>query len=147
MKVDFDVKGLRDVEVKLNGLEARARDPRPAMRVVRTQMQESNKQNFDSDGAHLGTSWAPNAPATLKRKGNKRPNRDTGALEASLTGGKGKRSGATRTTARAGTSLFYAQFAQTGTKKAPRRAVVGLTVADQVKARETVLRYIATGIL
>jgi len=151
VKIDYSVKGVDLVHQRLEGVSDRAADARPAMRLVRDLMQDSNKKQFASGGSHLGTPWAPDAPSTLARKAGKgqdiRPNRATGALEASLTGGKGKRSSATKTSARAGTSLFYGRFAQTGTKRAPKRAIVGLGEADQRKAREIVLRYITHGLV
>lgn len=149
MKVTFSVRGGEEVEAMLEDVAKRAKDARPATRKVRDLMMASNRKQFATGGSHLGTPWPANAPETAKRKARKgqapRPNRATGALQASLSGGKGKRSGATKTGARAGTSLFYGRFAQAGTTKAPARPIVGLTTSDRRKAERIVLDYVVHG--
>src|SRR6478609_8046329 len=137
----FELEGDEKVIRDLTNAAGRAKDARPAMRKVREIMEGANRKQFTTSGGYLGESWAPLAPGTLARKARKGQDsgvlRATGALEASLTGGKGRRGGATRATARAGTSVWYAIFAAAGTKgaghgaSAPRRPVVGLTKHDR----------------
>jgi phage gpG-like protein len=135
----------------------RAKDARPAMRKVRSIMEGANREQFESGGAYLGDSWAPLSPGTLARKArhgeDSRALRATGALEASLSGGKGRRGGATRSTARAGTSVWYAIFAQSGTKGSVnahntgeiRRPIVGLSKRDRTKSIRVVEKFLQTG--
>jgi phage gpG-like protein len=133
----------------------RAKDARPAMRKVREILEGANRKQFQTSGAYLGEAWAPLAPGTLARKARKgqdsRTLRATGALEASLSGGKGRRGGATRTTARAGTSVWYAVFAKTGTTNAghgasaPARPIVGVSKTDRRKAIRVVEKFLTTG--
>lgn len=150
-----DLEGDDRVLKDLAGAAARAKDARPAMRKVRAIMEGANRRQFETSGAYLGDSWAPLAPGTLARKARKgqdsRILRATGALEASLSGGKGRRGGATRSTARAGTSIWYAVFAKAGTKNAghgassPARPIVGLSKRDRTKAIRVVEKFLATG--
>ena len=149
MPVVLHETGATQVAADLGHFAERARDARPAMRKVRSIMESGYKRNFETGGAYLGDSWAALAPGTLARKARKdqdnRVLRATGALEASLSGGRGRRGGATRTQARAGTSVWYAIFAQAGTKTAPRRRLVGMTKRDVLKSVRTIEKYILTG--
>ena len=151
LELEGDEKVLHD----LTKAAERAKDARPAMRKVREILEGANRNQFQTSGAYLGDSWAPLAPGTLARKARKgqdsRVLRATGALEASLSGGKGRRGGATRTTARAGTSIWYAVFAMSGTKdaghgaSAPARPVVGLAKRDRTRAIRVVEKWLTTG--
>jgi phage gpG-like protein len=154
-RISAKLEGEDKVIHDLTEAAKRAKDARPAMRKVRAIMEEANRKQFETSGAYLGDSWAPLAPGTLARKARKGQGSDilraTRALEASLSGGKGRRGGATRTTARAGTSIWYAVFAKTGTRKAghgassPARPIVGLTKRDRTKAIRVVEKFLLTG--
>jgi phage gpG-like protein len=151
VELEGDEKVIHD----LTTAAGRAKDARPAMRKVRAIMEGANRKQFETGGAYFGDSWAPLAPGTLARKARKgqdsQPLRASGVLEASLSGGKGRRGGATKTIARAGTSVWYAVFAQAGTKKAghgasaPKRPIVGLAKRDRTKAIRVVEKFLATG--
>lgn len=153
--VALDIEGDAGVVSHLDAVAERTRDARPAMRKVRSIIEAGHRKQFETGGAYLGDSWEALAPGTLARKARKgqdsRILRASGALEASLTGGKGRRGGATRTTARAGTSVWYAVFAKSGTKHAghgassPVRTIVGLTTRDRLKSVRTIQKYILTG--
>jgi phage gpG-like protein len=154
-RLSLELKGDEAVIRTLTKAAERAKDARPAMRKVRELMEGANRKQFETSGAYLGDSWAPLAPGTLARKARKGQEsqtlRATGALEASLSGGKGRRGGATRTTARAGTSIWYAIFAMSGTKKAghgasaPARPIVGFAKRDRTKAIRVVEKWLTTG--
>lgn len=147
LQLEGDEQVLRD----LRSAARRAKDARPAMRKVRTIMEGANRKQFETSGSYLGQAWAPLAPATLARKARKgqdaRPMRATDVLEASLTGGKGRRGGATRSSARAGTSIWWAAVARAGGRSSnrKRREIVGLTRIDRLKAIRVVEKFLQTG--
>jgi phage gpG-like protein len=154
-RMAVELEGDEKVIHDLTKAAERAKDARPAMRKVREIMEGANRRQFETSGAYLGESWAQLAPGTLARKARKgqdsRILRASGVLEASLSGGKGRRGGATRTSARAGTSIWYAVFAKAGTKNAgqgasaPARPIVGFSKADRRKAIRVVEKFLATG--
>lgn len=148
MPVQLEAKGITESVTHLGQFAKRARDARPAMRKVRQIMEAGQRKNFQSSGAYIGETWAPLAPGTLARKARKgqdaRILRASGALEASLSGGKGKRGGATKTGARAGTAVWYAIFTK-GTKTGPFRRIIGINKRDQLKVSRTVEKFLLTG--
>lgn len=147
IELEGDDKVLRDLAAAIK----RAKDARPAMRKVREILEKANRKQFQTNGAYLGDEWAPLAPATLARKARKgqdaRILRSSDALEASLAGGKGRRGGATRTTARAGTSIWYAAVASAGgsSKGRKRRRLIGVTRQDRARVRRTIEKFLQTG--
>lgn len=153
-QVATEVIGEKEVAADLRAISERARDARPAMRKVRSLLEAANRKQFETSGAYLGESWAQLAPGTLARKARKNQNlgilRATDVLYRSLTGGKGRRTGATRTSARAGTSVWWAVFTR-GTNNAghgassPPRPIVGLSPRDQRKAVMVVEKWLTTG--
>lgn len=149
MKFQFDVIGEDAAAADLLDVGGRGGDPRPAMRQIRDMLAETVEEQFRSQGSHLGTPWPANKPGTLANKARRgqgtRVLRATGALEASLTGGKGRRTLATRTTARAGTSVWYGIFAQAGTKRVPARPIVGADRADRTKALRILEHFVVHG--
>lgn len=149
MPLQVDADGVAQVKTHLGEFSDRAKDARPAMRKVRSIMEEGQRRNFETSGGYLGESWATLSPGTLARKARKGQDakvlRATGALEASLTGGRGKRTGATKTMARVGTSVWYAVFAQSGTKTGPKRRVTGMTTRDITKSVRVIEKFVLTG--
>jgi phage gpG-like protein len=154
-RILFDLDGDDAVIRHLTEAAKRAKDAKPAMQKVREILESANRRQFQTSGSYLGESWAPLSSNTLARKSRKgqdsRILRATGALEASLTGGKGRRTGATKTSARAGTSVWYAIFARTGTRNAghgasaPARPIVGLSKKDRMKCIRVVEKFLTTG--
>jgi phage gpG-like protein len=152
--VDIELIGASEVEADVKGVAERSSDARPAMRLVRDLMREGIKKNFETSGAYLGDSWRQLAPGTLARKAREgkdaKPLVADGGLEAALTGGKGKTSSATRTQAKAGISLWYGVFAQSGASgdrkgTEPARKIIGFTRRNQLKAGRMVEDYIISG--
>jgi phage gpG-like protein len=151
----IEAEGTETVASNLKDFGDRATDARPAMRKVRTIMEEGQRRNFETSGGYLGESWDELKPGTLARRAQKgqgtQPLVATGALERSLTGGKGRRGSATKTMARAGTSVWYGVFAQAGTKgagngaSAPKRRIVGLTQKDATKSIRVIEKFLMTG--
>lgn len=158
MRVDTDVIGEEKVLLDLEQMIQRAKDARPATKKVKEIFIESNRKTFESEGSHIGAPWAPLAEATKERKSREgldpRPlHGKTGALEASLKGGKGKRTGATKTGARAGSGVFYSKFVGRGAKGStnshntgiPARKLAGVTRAEEEEILTTVSSYIVHG--
>lgn len=151
MKLDVEVIGEEKVLANIKEMRARARDARPATRRVKDILITANRKQFETQGSYSGDPWAPLAPSTLERKTREgidlRPlHGKTGALETSLTGGRGKRTSATKSGARAGSKVWYGVFARSGTKSGePARKLVGLSHADQTKIGRVVLDYVAHG--
>jgi phage gpG-like protein len=157
MRVDTEVIGDEKVLLDLEKMIERANDARPATKQVKEILIKSNRENFESAGSHIGAPWAPLTEATKERKAREgldpRPlHGKTGALAASLTGGKGKRTGATRKGARAGTGVWYSVFAR-GTKGSAgshntgevARKLVGVTHSEEEEILTTVSTYIVHG--
>lgn len=120
MNVETKVIGEETILTNIEEMRGRAKEAKPATRKVKDLFIKWNRESFDSDGAFIGKPWAPLTDATVERK--KREGIDprpmhgkSGDLESSLTGGKGKRTGATKSQARAGSGIWYARFAR-GTK-------------------------------
>lgn len=95
--------------------------------------EESMRQGFAQSRSPGGEAWAPNKPATIKRKGHNAILRDKGQLGVSLTdsghpdaiveiANEPAGCGFTR-----GTSVPHSAPNQTGTKHTPARPHVGLT--------------------
>ncbi len=158
MRVDTEVIGEEKVLLDLEQMIARAKDARPATKKVKQIFIDSNKKTFESEGGHIGASWAPLAEATKERKSREgldpRPlHGKTGDLGASLTGGKGKRTGATKTGARAGSKVWYAGMVGRGTKAdagshntgIPARKLAGVTRSEEGEILTTVSDYIVHG--
>jgi len=147
VKLDVDVIGEERVLANLKEMRARARDARPATRKVKELMIEANRKQFSTQGGYSGDPWPPLAKATLERKSREgidlRPmHGKTGALAASLGGGRGKKTSATKSGARAGTKVWYGVFAR-GTKGGePTRKLVAFTHADQLKTVRIISDYV-----
>lgn len=106
---------------------------RDLMEAELAEVEEIERQSFASQTAANGEAWAPLKPATIRRKGHDRILMETGRLGVSLTQrghsdavveivdepGQG---GFAR-----GTSVEYAGFHQTGTKRMPARPPVGVS--------------------
>ena len=155
--IDTEVIGDEKVLLDLEEMIGRANDARPATRKVKEIFIESNKKNFESEGAHIGAPWPELTEATKERKAREgldpRPlHGKSGDLERSLAGGKGKRTGATKKGARAGSGIWYGIFAR-GTKGSVHshntgevaRKVVGVNRSEEEEILESVAGYIVHG--
>lgn len=152
---EIEAHGTETVASNLKEFGGRATDARPAMRKVRSIMEKGQRANFETSGSYLGEEWDQLSPGTLARRARlgqgTKPLVATGALERSLSGGRGKRGSATKTMARAGTSVWYGVFAQAGTKgagngaSAPKRRIVGMTQKDATKSIRVIEKFLMTG--
>lgn len=159
MKLETKVIGEEKVLADIAEMRARAMDAKPATRKVRDILVASNAKQFRSGGSGFGKPWAPLTPATLERKSREgldlRPmHGKTGALETSLEGGAGKRTSATKATARAGSGVWYSVFSR-GTKGSlsshntgeVARQLVGTTAAEREEILQIVSSYVVKGIV
>lgn len=111
------------------------------------------EDQFDSEGGHASGGWAKLADSTIAEKARKglRPEilQATGRLKESLTS-KFDADNIERmegVDAMAfGSSVPYATFHQTGTKKMPRRRPVALTEADKVEIMKAIQLATVRGI-
>lgn len=134
-ELDIKVLGAPEVENKLRSMGDRAIMAEPAFERIIGVFRESERALFER-----GRSWAPNAPATVERKGRNDPLVQTGALEKSLTveGDPGQLVDIGHDSVRFGSKLWYAHFA-VGTKTQPKRKVVNLRATDRAQI-VTILR-------
>lgn len=90
-------------------------------------------KHIDNRFEREGPGWAPLAPSTLMRRrkgrasfsgsGNKKL-QDSGLMRESFRGGRGHVSRKTASSIEVGTSVFYAEHHQTGTRRMPAREII-----------------------
>lgn len=149
---ELDVSGVAAARDDLVGIADRATDMRPAMRVVKHLLVEGNEKVFTSKGSAIGVPWPDLKPGTLARKARTGiPSLsslmvESGDLEVAATGGKGSRSRATRSSASAGVSPFYAVFhlgARDG--ELPPRPPVGIPADTEFESLTIMERFLIRG--
>lgn len=146
--LEFDVFGEDIAARHLLETAARSQDLRPASREIRNLLTKGNAAQFSSKGAFFGSSWPPLAAATLERKQGGEIGVRTGALKASLEGGRGRTTSATKTQVKVGTKVWYARMFAGGTKTGqPARQLVGATAAQIREANLIIRRYVTEGLV
>jgi phage gpG-like protein len=78
-------KSPEDLARKLEAMKARAKNLQPVMVVQAESIKKLLDDAFRQQRGPDGTPWAPNAPATIARKGSAKAGIDTGLLRASTT--------------------------------------------------------------
>lgn len=147
MKLDFSVLGEDLAADHLLRVAARSQDLRPAARQIRDLLTKGNAANFASQGSAFGT-WPPLAASTQERKRGGDIGVRSGAMKASLEGGRGRSTSATKTQVKVGTKVWYARFFAGGTKTGqPARPIVGVTSTEIAAANVILRRYITEGIV
>lgn len=138
----------KPVEKALGNFQASLADQSPALRRVADDFREMIARQFSSEGRAEGTPWAPLAPSTLRRR---RPGstgapilQSSGALLRSLTapGAPGHVEQLEDQSLAIGSSLPYALFHQTGTRRIPARPMIVLSGARSERWVEMVRRNI-----
>jgi Phage virion morphogenesis family len=139
--LSWEIDGAAEEARRLSELADRAENPRPAMLLIKSLLEEGHRKQFASKGGFLGTPWAENSPETLARKAREGvPSLSSqmvasGDLQESLSGGKGSRSRVSKSGVSVGTSLFYAVFHINPKRKGmPARPVVGINKATEESA-------------
>lgn len=144
----------RGTVAMLEGIASRSGDLRPAFKSIRELLIAGHKKNFEQEGAMFGDPWPSLSQETLARKARQglpsTPLVATGALQRALGGGRGKRTGVTRTLVRVGVAQFYSRFHQAGAPggrrgRMPRRQVVGINRQQRDKALSIIQTYLEHG--
>ncbi len=148
LRFEFEAHGDKLVSREILDMGDRALDARPAFRLIADDFRQFERARFDSRGE--GT-WRPLAPSTIAEKARKgqdpRILHATGRLRASLT---------EREDPDAyerifpnfmlfGSSVPYAHYLQTGTRKMPARKPLGFTEEQKVTTLKHLQRYIVHG--
>lgn len=126
----IDGRGLKNVRRRLQGIEDRASDLRPAWPRVQTYLADVEDEQFATTGARLGTPWTPLKPEYQLWKvarGGRPPLVLTGSLRDSFMGrGKWAIRDTNRKTAKFGSRHPLAHIHQRGTSggKIPPRPIL-----------------------
>jgi phage gpG-like protein len=145
LRFEFESYGDKLVSRELLHVGDRALDARPAFRLIADDFREYEKARFDSRGE--GT-WRPLSASTVLGKARRgmdpRILHATGRLRASLTE-KNDPDSYERIFPDFmlfGSSVPYAHFLQTGTRKMPARKPLGFTEAQKVTTLKRLQRFI-----
>jgi hypothetical protein len=135
----FRVTGVGGARARIDGLADRASDIRPALRKIRDEFADVERQHFASGG---GNRWPPLAAATLRDKRlhgyPARPLVRTGDLLASLTSAPSIEEIRPRRL-RVGTNLYYARFVN------KRRPLIAVTPEFRRRAVAAVNDHLTGG--
>lgn len=136
--------GVQAFTLELDKFHDRVVDARPAFEEMARQGVLSLQLQFQTQGTHYGSRWAPLSPAyaAWKRKhyGRKPILQLTGALIGSLGNGPG---GIHEVTARGmsvGTAIPYAKWHQRGTPHMPARPIVGESTSTDAKTYAKIMQ-------
>lgn len=145
IQITFDMGGVEVVKQQFATYGADVSDLTPAWTEIADDVQAQFALNMASEGAVFGHGWAPLQPNTIAERVRKGYGAGpilwrTGELGQSLSGDGGMAiKEVTPTSMTVGTSVPYATYHQTGTKKMPQRKIIGLSFA----ARSQVVRVLA----
>jgi phage gpG-like protein len=153
VRLTFEILGDKVVDRDLIRIGARITDARPALEAVATLMMSETGEQFDSQGARASGGWAPLKPATIlskRARGLEDPERilyATGALLRALTqrDDPNQLLEVHEDELLYGTTLPYAAFHQTGTRKMPQRRPVEFTEDTRREIVKLVQRFALTG--
>lgn len=137
----IDVLGNEEIEKKLLAMGGRVVLAEPAMHAIVNVFRDSEQAIFAR-----GRSWAPNAAATIARKGRSDPLVRSGALRRSLTEANDPNQlvEITPSSVKFGSKLWYAHFAL-GTTQQPKREVMKLRASDRARISGIVREWILHG--
>lgn len=151
MIIQLSAFGEKQVSREIMRVGQYAGDATPVMRVLARYWLKELARNFDTAGRHASGGWAPLKPSTVADKRSKgldpRILHATLRLRRSLTevgAPDGIRIIAPHQAA-VGTTVPYARYHQTGTRKMPRRRPLELNEAARKRSVKIVQRYIITG--
>lgn len=148
LRFEFEAYGDRLVSREILDIGGRGVDARPAFSAIADDLLGSEKRRFNSRG--FGT-WTPLAPSTLEAKARQgldpRVLHATDALRDSLTirGAEHQQLIIQPQFMVLGTTLDYAGYLQTGTRKMPARKPLGFPVGQRRKAVKRIQRFVVTG--
>ena len=141
------------VEKALESLALASQNPRPVLLSIGEDLVKSTKSRFNKSLAPDGKAWAPNSPATLKRKRGVKPLINEGILRDNIAYAADN-AGVTifSTMEYAGTQQFGAKKGQFGESKKrnkpipfgdiPARPFLGISLSDEQMIVESVSDYL-----
>ncbi len=149
--------GVAEATARLEAMAARLRDLSPVMAVAAADTMTLIDDSFAGSRSPDGSTWAPNAPRTIERKGSAVPMIDTGRLRQSIFA-RGSRTGL-----QFGTNVEYAAPNQVGAGngRPPKRAFLPVEMLGGAwrliasgpagthwqRVRDAVRRYITEGVV
>jgi phage gpG-like protein len=148
LRVEFTIREATDL---IEGLENRLGDLTPAMKGVGEYMLVKTRERFDDEVDPSGQKWRELAPETIaskqrrKKKPGKRARVRAGAtdiLKESWLLRDTIAYNADSTSVRVGTPQEYGVFHQSGTKRMPRRAFLGVDAEDLAEINGIVTDYL-----
>lgn len=145
----ISISGDKQLNRRFVTMKHSVEDATPAWKSITTFLERTERSQFAQQG--VAKSWAPLAQSTVesKRRNGLRPEilRATDALKNSMT--KKSSGDAIRiqepTFMVFGTSVPYAGYHQTGTKRMPQRRVLDLTPEQRIEIMKRLQRFIVTG--
>lgn len=139
MKIEVEQHGATEAALNLAELGVRARDVRPVGRRVGKVVADSNERRFQGAGR-----WKKLDADTAERKSREgldpRILRSSGALHRQLTSTKPREESPDQLVY--GTDLFYARFADKGTKNEPKRKLISLRAAERAEITDIIGRFV-----
>lgn len=138
IKLSFEVDGEKQLDRAMSRFGEGIHDMRPAFKLMAESFKKIEQKQFDSEGSHGGSRWAPLSSTYAAWKGANFGGLPilqlTGLLRESLTGGSPwyvER--ITKDSLVLGTSVEYAIFHQRGTMAMPPRPVINLSEQDKME--------------
>lgn len=133
IQITFDMSGVDIVRQKFATYGAEVKDLTVPFTEIADDLQADFAQNMATEGGLFAGGWAPLQANTIAERVRKGYGAGpilwrTGELGHSLAGDGGNAiKEITPTSVTVGTSVFYATFHQTGTRKMPQRRIIGLS--------------------
>lgn len=146
VRFSIEVFGEKQVDRTLTRFADKAGNARPLFASLAHDIEEIERAQFAGEGRRAHP-WAWLQPGTVARKSEPRILFETGALEASLTGGRGRIRDIKRDELRFGTSVPYAGYHQSGTRHMPARPVIDFTEADKRAMIRKIQRFIVEDVV
>jgi len=139
MKIDVDVRGNREVQLLIDKMEYRVRNPRQYFEEdAGPILMASHRKAFDTEGASQGFPWRRHSERTVQRMGSHRVLENSRRLRRSLTvkGNKDQKFEMRGDALYFGTKVYYAKFLY------ERRPFVRLNFMDIDRLRRALADYI-----
>jgi hypothetical protein len=147
VRLRAEVYGVDELDADLALLQDRAQDLREVLDDVGQELLDLNRSTFASEG---GGTWAELAPSTVRGRGGRTGPIliDDGELFDALTrrGAQGSVYDLTGDSVTVGTDLISGRYADSGTRRQPRRSLVRVTGADRDRLTGAVQKHLERGL-
>lgn len=145
--ISVEFVGLDKTIERLTAMARRLRDLRPAWRSVLSYLKRATEQTFVSQGARIGTQWAPLSEGYAKQKAVVYPGqpilRASDAMFNSLVGGNSDSVVEIQEQELTyGTRTKYARYHQDGTPRMSQRRILAVTDDDRREIKQIVRRHL-----